>query len=301
MTRALVVGAGSIGMRHADVLADAGHEVALVTARSLKLRSYPDVVGAVEEFAPDYVVVATETAKHDQSIASLRQAGYAGRLLVEKPLAVAPDELTGFSRVGVGFNLRFHPVIRRVMQLLEGREIHTVEAYAGQELAQWRPDRPTREQYSASRARGGGALRDLSHELDYLAWMLGSCRGVFARGGRLGTATVDADDAWGIVSEYSRAPIVTVQLNYLDTRSRRRLVVTTSSGTIEADVVAGVVHGPEGVERLPSGRDESYAALHAAMLGDAPDDVATPLDASAVDAVIGMIELSRDERRWVSA
>lgn len=301
MTRALVVGAGSIGLRHAGVLADAGHEVALVTARDLEQQTYSEVDGAVDDFDPDYVVVATETAKHGATVASLRQSGYVGRLLVEKPLAVAEDELDGFSRVGVGYNLRFNPVIRRMAQMLEGRQLHTVEAYAGQQLSQWRPDRPTQEQYSASRARGGGVLRDLSHELDYLAWMLGPCRGVFARGGRLGAGTVDSDDAWGIVSEYSLAPIVTVQLNYLDTRSRRRIVVTTSSGTIEADVVAGVVRGPEGVEQLASERDASYAAMHAAMLSDTVDDVATPHDAVAVDAVIGMIELSNEERRWVSA
>ena len=306
MSRALVIGAGSIGTRHAEVLAASGHEVAVVSSRRLDRPAvYADTAEAVAGFAPDYVVVATETGRHADSVDALRGAGYAGRVLIEKPLAVDADRLGAFERVGVGFNLRFHPVIRRFAELLAGVRVHTVEAYAGQALAGWRPGRAVAEQYSASRAQGGGVLRDLSHELDYLGWMLGPCRGVFARGGRLADVTVDSDDAWGIVSEYRDAPVVTLQLNYLDTRSRRRIVANTSEGTIEADVIAGVIQSSEGVEQLTVARDDSYRAMHAAMLGDGSGDgmadVATPEQAAATDALIGMIEQSSREQRWVVA
>jgi len=302
VTRALVVGAGSIGLRHVGVLEKAGHEVGLVSSRELERAAvYRDLPTAITDFAPDYVVVATETAGHAAAVESLRRSGFAGRLLIEKPLAVSPALTEGFERVGVGFNLRFHPVIRRFAELLDGVRVHTVEAYAGQALDQWRPGRAVGDQYSASRAKGGGALRDLSHELDYLTWMLGPCRGVFARGGRLADVTVDSDDAWGILSEHQDAPVVTLQLNYLDTRSRRRIVANTSAGTIEADVVAGVVRSDGGVEQLTVDRDESYAGLHSAMLGDGFGAVATPAEAAATDALIGMIELSAAEQRWVTA
>ena len=301
-SRALVVGAGSIGMRHAAVLEAAGHRVAFVSSRPRAAAVvYPTVDDALAAFAPDYVVVATETGAHGSTVDALRDGGYASRLLIEKPMAVDPAGLAGFSRVGVGFNLRFDPVIVRFGEILRGLEIRTVEAYAGQELSGWRPGRPVGEQYSGSRARGGGVLRDLSHELDYLAWILGRCRGVFARGGRLGTVTADSDDAWGIVSEYERAPVVTLQLNYLDTRSRRRIVANTSAGTVEADVVAGVVIGPDGTETFARDRDASYRSMHAAMLGNEAVAVTTPAEAAATDELIGMIELSAAEQRWVSA
>lgn len=299
MTRALVIGAGSIGARHSRVLGDLGFEVALVSARTdLEQPTFADVSAAFVQGRPDYVVVATETARHGASVAALAEAGYGGPVLVEKPLAVAASELTGFSRVGVGFNLRFHPVIQRLQSVLAAAEVHSVEVYAGQHLAGWRPGRELAAQYSVSRARGGGVLRDLAHEFDYLAMILGACTGVFGIGGRFTELTDDADDAWAIVARHSRAPVVSLQLNYLDTVGRRRVVANTSAGTVEADVVAGTVLVDGSLETFTSERDDTYRALHLAMI-DGSSAVATVEDAAAVDRVIESVELSADEGRWV--
>ncbi len=299
MTRSLVVGAGSIGQRHAVVLADLGHDVAIVSART-DVGAFASIPDAVAEFVPEYVIVATPTARHADSVASLSSAGYAGLLLVEKPVAVDGAALAAFERVGVGFNLRFHPVIARMRELLSATTVHTVEAYVGQHLSTWRPDRPAAEQYSASRAAGGGALRDLSHEFDYLGWLLGGIRGVFALGGRLTDLTVDSDDAWAIVAEYAAAPVVSLQLNYLDRPGRRRITANTAAGTYVADVVAGTVETPGGIERFDVERNTSYRALHVAML-EGSDAVCTAAEAVETDRVIAMVERSATAREWVRA
>jgi predicted dehydrogenase len=299
--RVLVAGAGSIGTRHERVLRGLGHDVAMVSRRGGE-GAYPTIAEGVAATDPGYLVIATETAAHAGGVRDAAAAGFTGRLLVEKPLAVPADALAGFSRVGVGFNLRFHPVIARLRELLAGVTVHTVEAYAGQALGGWRPSRPVTEQYSSSSAAGGGVLRDLSHELDYLGWMLGPCAGVFARGGRLTDITIDADDAWGIVAEFEAAPLVTLQLNYLDTDTRRRIVANTSAGTVAADVIGGTLTFAGETERFAVERDQTYAAMHLAMLGDdAGGAVATPAEAARTDALISLIERSAATRAWVGA
>lgn len=301
MTRALVIGAGSIGMRHASVLGGLGCEVALVTARGdLQERVFATVADAVSTFDPEYVVVSTETAAHVASVKSLTGAGYTGLLLVEKPLAADPDAFASFSRVGAGYNLRFHPALLRVAELTAGESVYTVEAYVGQHLSLWRPERDARSQYSGSAARGGGVLRDLAHEWDYLSVLFGPVRGLFARGGRLADVTEDSDDAWGVVALYERAPLATVQLNYLDTQVRRRLVVNFSGGTIEADLIAGTVRLNEAIETFAIERDATYRAMHEAMLASAAG-VATVAEAARTDEVIALIERSASERVWVDA
>ena len=263
MTRSIVVGAGSIGSRHLSVLSGLGHDVAVVSSREQPgFTRYASVAAAVDAFAPEYVVVATETARHAAVVEDLTAAGFTGLLLVEKPLAVQPSALGAFSRVGVGFNLRFHPVLARLADLLTGATIHTVEVYAGQALSGWRPDRPVAAQYSAHSSRGGGVLRDLSTSSTIWAGCSARAAGVFARGGRLAEVTVDADDAWGLVAEYDRSPLVTLQLNYLDSRTRRRIVAITSAGTIEADLIAGTVVHDAGAETFHTARDDSYIAMH---------------------------------------
>jgi len=301
VTRALIVGAGSIGLRHARVLAELGHEVAAVTARDdLDIPAYRDAASALSAHDPEYVVVATDTARHPASVAALHDAGYRGALLVEKPLAVEPAALADFAQVGVAFNLRFHPVLVALRAALAGRTVLTVEAYAGQHLSGWRPGRPVAEQYSAHAGAGGGALRDLSHELDYLASLFGPARGVFARGGRLADVTVDSDDAWGIVAEFAAAPIVTLQVNYLDTRTRRRLVINTGATTIEADLIRRTLTVDGERTDFTVAADDTYRALHEAMLGSG-EGVTTVAEAAATDALINMIETSAATREWVTA
>ncbi|KRC60458.1 hypothetical protein ASE14_05400 [Agromyces sp. Root81] len=302
MTRALVIGAGSIGLRHAVVLQELGIEVAFVTARTdLPEPSFGSVDLAVAEFAPSYVVIATETSEHERAVARLASTGFSETLMVEKPLAVRPDVFgpARFQRVGVGFNLRFHPVLDALRRELVTAKVATIESYAGQHLTSWRPDRPVHEQYSSSRARGGGVLRDLSHELDALGWMLGSCAGVFARGGRVTDLTVDADDAWGMVAEYERCPVVTLQVNYLDSRPRRRIIANTDRGTFEADLIAGTLTTAEATIAFDVERNATYRAMHVAMLSEDGRDVATVADAVAVDQLIDAIEHSAGVKEWV--
>ncbi len=295
-----MIGAGSIGARHRFALEGLGNEVAFVSARTdLDAPVFADIAQALAAFDAEYVVIANETALHSTAVRDLASAGYSGTLLVEKPLAVDVAALETFSRVGVGFNLRFHPVLAALVSAAADAQVFTAEAYVGQALASWRPGRPTGEQYSAVRARGGGVLRDLSHELDYLGWMLGACHGVFARGGRLSDVTVDADDAWGIVAEFDRAPVVTLQLNYLDTHTRRRVVLNTSRGTMAADLVANTLRIGDDEQAFDVDRNASYRAMHAAMLSGSADGVASPLAAGYTDELIGMIERSAASGEWV--
>lgn len=300
VSRALIVGAGSIGGRHRIVLEDLGLDVAFVSARTdLQLTTFVGIAKALAEFGPDYVVVANETGLHAAAVEQLALAGYTGALLIEKPLSVELDALEQFAQVGVGFNLRFHPVLAALSEAAAEARIFTAEAYVGQSLPDWRPDRPTGEQYSAVKARGGGVLRDLSHELDYLGWMLGRCLGVFARGGRFGDVTVDADDAWGIVAEFERAPVVTLQVNYLDTHTRRRVVLNTSRGTMAADLIANTLRIGEHEQTFSVERNEHYRAMHEAMLNGAGAGVASAAEAALTDELIGMIERSAGASVWV--
>ena len=179
MTRALVVGYGSIGKRHARLLGELGCEVAVVSRHSDAPNGHRTVEAALAAAMPDYVVVANETSAHLATVEALAAAGFAGRLLIEKPLGEGPAVPPGrFAQVGVAYNLRFHPLLGALRERLAGDRICAIEVYCGQHLPDWRPDADYRTGYSADPDRGGGVLRDLSHELDYLLWLGGRWRRV---------------------------------------------------------------------------------------------------------------------------
>jgi predicted dehydrogenase len=264
----LVVGLGSIGLRHVRVLERLGRRVATVSRRGGG--TFPDIAAALARAAPDYVVIASETALHAAHIEALARLGYDGAVLVEKPLLAAPRALpqARFSRLLVGYNLRFHPVVARLREQVAEMRALTAVAYVGQHLADWRPGRDYRAASSASRAAGGGVLRDLSHELDLLLWLFGGWSRVAAAIGASGTLQIDAEDAASLLLELERCPAVSVTMNCLDRSPARFLRIVGEGTTIVADLVAATLTCGDKTETFSIDRDATYAAMHEAALAD---------------------------------
>ena len=313
--RALVVGAGSIGLRHRRVLEDLGLATDLVSRRpdagdAEGARTHTDLRAALRDVRPDHVVVATETASHLSALQHLTAEGFAGTVLVEKPLTASPTavdvEDAPFRAVAVGYQLRFHPAVGAVRAALAGAQPVTIDASVGQHLATWRPGREVGDTASARVEDGGGVLRDLSHELDLVLWLAGDWRRVCALGGRSGALgpTVATDDRWGMLLELESGASVTVTLDALDHVGRRRLSLVARERSVAVDLVAGTVAhaGPDGsdVEQHAVGRDEVLADMHRALLAGEPDDRLCSLkQGMAVVRLIDAIERSARTRGWV--
>jgi predicted dehydrogenase len=300
---ALVVGLGSIGQRHLRLLRALGLDVAAVSRRQgVAERCYASIGEALGETKPGYVVIANETAAHRPALVALAEAGYSGTVLVEKPLFAAPAPLPAhrFAGLYVGYNLRFHPLLRAVQQLLAEEPAISAQIYVGQYLPEWRPGRDYRDTASAGRAAGGGVLRDLSHELDYMTWLFGPCRRVAALGGHLGPLAIETDDVQALLLSFARCPVATAQLNYLDRQGGRDIVINTASRTIRADFLRGTlrVNGEE--TRFAVARDETYLAQHRCALGNERALLCSAVEGLAVTELIAAAERAADGGAWVA-
>jgi len=303
--RALVVGHGSIGRRHSRILAELGCEVGIVSRQHLEHPALYRTLGdALDCFAPDYVVVANRTSEHHEAIGVLADAGFEGRVLVEKPMFDRLRECPShrFAAAAVAYNLRFHPLLRELKSLLDGEEqVLTANIYVGMYLPDWRPDSDYRVGYSASRELGGGCLRDLSHELDYTAWLLGPWRRLTATGGHLSDLVIDTDDAFSVMGATVRCPLVTVHMNYLDRVARRTVVINTSSRTLFLDLTRGVLLVNDASRTVTVDRDETYRDQHRAMLAGTSDVVCSFDEALAVIRTIDLAERAAADSVWVNA
>jgi predicted dehydrogenase len=245
------------------------------------------------------VVIASETALHGAHIEALAGLGYDQTVMVEKPLLAAPQALpeNRFSRLYVGYNLRFHPVVARLREQVGGMRALTASAYVGQHLAGWRPGRDYRATSSASRATGGGVLRDLSHELDLLLWLFGGWRGVAAAIGASGTLDIDAEDNASLLLKLERCPAVSVAMNYLDRVPSRLLRIVGEESTIVADLVAATLACGDKTETFSIDRDATYAAMHGAALADGAG-VCTAQEGLDVVELIDAAERSASTGAW---
>jgi predicted dehydrogenase len=302
--KALVIGYGSIGARHARILSALGHDTAVVSKRAVDYPDYfSDLETALHSQAPDYVVIANATIDHFATVCELSRLGYKGIVLVEKPVfsRVEPLPPLSFRRLVVAYNLRFHPLIQRLRALLEGETILSATCLVGQYLPDWRPGTDYRQSYSSHADQGGGVLRDLSHELDFLAYLFGPWLRVCASGGHLSALEGDSDDIFGLILEFEHCPITMLHMSYTDRIGRRQIVVQTDSKTIEVDLVKGLLIVNDVVEQVSVERDQSYRAMHEAAIAGHSDIICTLHQATETVALIGAAERSARQACWVAS
>lgn len=301
--KALVVGYGSIGQRHTRLLEELQCEAAVVSTREgVYPRRYASLQAGLEQWRPDYVVVANETSAHAGAIEALIDFGFNGRLLVEKPLFDAARTLPAarFSHAAVAYNFRCHPLVLRLAHELEGARIFDAQMHVGQWLPDWRPGRDYRASYSARRAAGGGVLRDLSHELDLALHFFGPWKRLAAHGGHFSALEIDSEDTFSLLLETSRAPTVQISLNYLDRPGRRSAVINTDKGMLHLDLVRGLLlKDGQTLAEQPVDRDHTYREQHRLMIDGGADKLCTLAQGVAVVEMIEAAERANADSAWV--
>lgn len=301
--RTLVIGYGSIGARHARLLTELGCETAIVSRRQIDFPAvYSDLASALSAHRPDYVVVANPTSLHHTTLSELAAAGFAGHVLLEKPLfdRIRPIPAASFRSISVAYNLRFHPIIQRLREFAATETVLSVQVYVGQYLPDWRPGTDYRQSYSASAEQGGGALRDLSHEFDYLGWLFGGWRAVTALGGHVSSLEIGSDDLFVLLMQTDRCPVASVQVSYLDRVARRRIIVNTERHTIEADLVGGTLAIDQATETFAVERDHTYREMHRAVLNEDFKSLCPIEDGLATLQLIESAERANQRKEWVT-
>lgn len=298
-----MLGAGSVGTRHAANLRALGADVVLTDDTA----DAGDGTAGMAGF--DGVVVASPTALHrDHALAALATGAV---VLVEKPLAATEeglDELVAAAgrRLTVGYNLRLHRPVERFGALLEAGRAGTVvlvRAWFGSHLPGWRPGVDYRQTYSAQAALGGGILLDASHELDLLVWMFGDDWAVdgAVMAKRSGLET-DVEDVVAVVLRAPDGAPAVVTLDAVSRRYRRGIEVVGEGATLRLDWAAGTVEvedaGGVACEPATTPVDESYVREAEAFL-DLVRGVAPPVVTAAEGAAtVRLCARIREAASW---
>ena len=248
--RAVVAGMGSIGQRHLRNLRALGvRDIVVQTSRPDAVRRFTDgvVVTEIDEALadhPDVVLVCTPASSHVSIASAAARAGC--HLFVEKPLSDSIHGVTELAQlvrrrnltVLAGFDLRFDPGLCQVKAWVdEGRigRVLAVQAQVGEYLPDWRPGRNYRDTTSARAEWGGGVIFELSHELDYVSWLLGPVVDVSCLQGRVSNLDIDVEDVAAITLRFQSGAIGSVHLDCLQRVPSRTCRLIGELGTIEWD------------------------------------------------------------------
>lgn len=298
----LVVGLGSIGSKHASILTALGHKVHVVDIKPTQgYNYYKTVEEAFKNQSFEYIIISNRTCDHYKTFIDIIKYDFKGFLLIEKPvfdrLYPLPDY--NYDNVFVAYNLRFHPIINDIIQMLNGKNIFSIQVYVGQYLPEWRPDLNYRESYSASRNEGGGVLRDISHELDYINRITGGWKRVAAIGGNYGDLEIESDDVFGLLLESEKCPVVLMQVNYFDRKSRRELIINAEEISVKADLIQNTLELNSDCRQYEVQKEFTYIEQHKAIIAGDPGKLCTVGQAMDVLQLIESAEEAGKEKNWI--
>jgi len=251
----LVVGGGSAGQRHIKNLVSLGATGALVEPDESRhppqkdsqafIWSYKSLEAAIEAHKYSGAIVAVSTHLHAECALPLLRLGLP--VLIEKPLAhttAAAELLRPYAdQIRVGYSMRFQPAIQAIKaHLPEIGRILYAHAEVGQYLPQWHPGEDYRQWYMAKREQGGGAILDLSHELDYLQWLIAPVSQANAFVGHVDeTLEITSDDLADIDGWLGPDIRFTCHMDLIDRHYNRRVRILGEKGTIDWDHNRGTV------------------------------------------------------------
>jgi len=277
LNKFLIVGLGTAGKRHLEIVKQTFPDAQIKVLRHKQSKEPSSLTSAtlysVDEainFRPDVAIISNPANMHLEISQTLAELGT--HILVEKPLS---NSLHGVQdlletckkqnvKIAVAYNLRFLNSLNIFKEIIESGEIGrilSVRCEAGFHLPKWRTEIDYKKTVSASKDLGGGALLELSHEIDYLIWIFGSFSWVSATSAQLSDLDINVEDIVSIIfginskEEKSTEIIGSLNLDLFRQDKSRLCLAIGSAGSIKWDGIRGTVE-------ILRENDEDWKLLH---------------------------------------
>ncbi len=236
----LIIGYGSIGKKHANIIKNYFKNYHLYILTSQKITNLVNIKSLenIKNINPDFVIISSETHKHYKHLSFLEKNFKNKKILVEKPLF---DKKINFkikkNKVFIAYNLRFHPILNFLKKEIRNKVIWSTNINCSSYLPNWRLNRDYRKTYSASKKKGGGVVLDLSHEIDYLIWLFGDIKKFSKNMNKISNLKINSEDYLSILGKTDRNIYFNLSLNYYSLLSRREIIIDGKNFSVFADLI----------------------------------------------------------------
>jgi len=288
ITRAVVVGLGNISLRHRRNLKLLFPEVFVIAVPASKKLSNQNV-----EFADQIVLTLEEAIKEKVDIAIVSSPAsfhlmHAKLLLlsgvptiIEKPIASNLQDAQELIRIynethtptAIGYCLRYMPSSIKMKELLDKNAIgHIYNAFVsvGQYLPDWRPFKKYQNSVSVKKSLGGGVLLELSHEIDYIQWLLGSMEVQYAQLRSSSELSLEVEELADVVLVSELGTVCNIHLDFLQKKASRTCSFIGAKGRLDWDLLSNtiVLHTERGSEVLFSREAWDSNQMYLSLLED---------------------------------
>ena len=260
MKKILVVGVGSIGLRHIENFSVYFDEISVVDTnpeRIMQAKAKYDIASSYTDFKVAikddiYNAVAVTTPPHVHLPIAKLAAEIGVNLFIEKPLGIS---VFGWNEVAemckekglvsyVAYCYRHIPYIQKLKKIIESGRIGSVihaNMRWGSYLPDWHPWEDYRSFYMAKKEQGGGALLDESHGIDLIRYVLGEVNEVFAVIDTISDLEISSDDIALLTLRLENNVLVQINFDLSSRYPRISLEIIGTKGTIVWDRVDNVI------------------------------------------------------------
>ena len=249
--RILIIGCGSIGIRHLknlnslkkkmDLIIDVVDPLNLKTPKSYN-NKFNNCNDAYYANKYDITFICTPNNLHlEQILIAVKNDSH---VFVEKPLcndvnqaSILKNEILSHNKkIMVGCNLRFHDSVKVLKRAINDNYIGNIvyaKAQFAHFLPNWRPNLDYRNFYSSKKNQGGGIYKDAIHEPDYLSWLFGSVNKIEGKLYKISNLQINTDDLASYTLSHETGVRSFVHVDYIRQDKVRECVIVGSKGTLK--------------------------------------------------------------------
>ena len=250
----LIIGLGSAGNQHLRNLLNLDSTFNIGILR--KNKNKPNIsrvkffyqITDAQKFKPDAIIISSPASTHLHYLKKFHNL--CNNFLIEKPLSNEFNEYKFLynskklvkKNILIGYQLKFHPLLIFLKKILLSKKygkINHVNINTGQYLPHWRKIHYTKS-VSSKKELGGGALMELSHEIDYALWIFGVPEKIYSNFKKVSDLKINAEDIVDIIMDYKKYNL-NVHLDFINRISKREIIILTSRGSIMANLISGTI------------------------------------------------------------
>ncbi len=178
----LIIGKGSIGLRHAKIFKSLGHKISFFRSnnskinRTKKFREFYHL-GEIKNFFFHLIVIATPTSNHTKDL--LKFHDFSDNFLIEKPLFIKKGDIKIFNKVSKkknifsGYMMRFDERILKIKKIITNKKILYANFIWDTAMMNWHKYENFYDSYTSKKKLGGGVINTCSHEVDISIFLFG--------------------------------------------------------------------------------------------------------------------------------
>jgi predicted dehydrogenase len=295
-----IIGFGSIGSRHFKILKkNKKIKNIYILSENYRGKNCFKSLNDLLRLDIDYFIVSNETYKHYATFKFIEDNYINKVILIEKPLFEKnynyKKKLN--NKYFVGYNLRFHPIILKIKNLIKKKNFFNIDIRCNSFLPDWRPGRFYKNIYSSSQKKGGGVLLDLSHELDYLFFLFGEFSHSISIIKKISNLKLNCEDFAFIHGKTYSGINFSINLNFFSKFLIRELIIIGPNLSIKADLIKNKLDfynkGKRTLKTYRINKNFTYKAMHNSLINK---DFRNHCNFKEAQSVLNIIDSIKNKR-----